>query len=167
MGDQLQQRGQQWLENFLKLAGLSTTVSAEVRENSFGKSCWLTIDHATLHPHQIDILVGDRGAGLDAIQYLANSALNLGLSQEEQGSVTIELNGYREGRQQELAAIAQTASDRVRETGEEYEIKSLSSAERRQIHSLLQDQPDLETFSRGQEPHRNLVVRFAHPSDQS
>ncbi|MBW4420521.1 MAG: RNA-binding protein [Myxacorys californica WJT36-NPBG1] len=167
MGDQLQQRGQQWLENFLKLAGLSTTVSAEVRENPFGKSCWLTIDHATLQPHQIDILVGDRGAGLDAIQYLANSALNLGLSQEEQGAVTIELNGYRERRQQELAAIAQTASDRVRETGEEYEIKSLSSAERRQIHSLLQDQPDLETFSRGQEPHRNLVVRFAHPSDQS
>lgn len=166
MGDQLQQRGQQWLEKFLKLAGLSTTVSAEIRENSFGESCWLTIEHATLQPHQIDPLIGDRGAGLDAIQYLANSALNLGLSQEEQGSVTIELNGYRERRQQELATIAQAASDRVRETGEEYEIKSLSSAERRQIHSLLQDQPDLETFSRGQEPHRNLVVRFAQSANQ-
>jgi spoIIIJ-associated protein len=162
MGDQSQQRGQQWLEQVLKLAGLSASVSAEVRENFSEKSCWLIIDHAALHPHQIDAVIGDRGVVLDSIQYLANSALNVGLSQNEQGgAVTIELNGYRERRQQELLKIAQDASDRVRETGEEYEIKALSSAERRQIHSMLQDQPDLETFSRGQEPNRNLVVRFA------
>ena len=166
MDDQLPQRGQQWLEEFLKLAGLSTTVSAEMRDSSLGKSCWLTIDHAPLSAAQVDTLIGDRGAGLNALQYLANAALNLGLSHEDQRLITtIELNGYREQRQQELAAIAQTASDRVRETSEEYEIKSLSAAERRQIHSLLQDQPDLETFSRGQEPHRHLVVRFAQSSD--
>ncbi|NDJ18662.1 protein jag [Myxacorys almedinensis] len=161
MGEQLEHRSQQWLEEFLGLARLSATVSTEARTSFSGEeNCWLLIDSDGLHPHQIESLIGDRGAGLDSIQYLANAALNRGVGHEEQGMVMIELNGYRESRLKELEEMAQAASDRVRETGEEYEIKSLSSAERRQIHSLLQAQPDLETFSRGQEPHRHLVVRF-------
>ena len=50
-------------------------------------------------------------------------------------------------------------AQQVRQTGEEVEMKSLSSAERRQIHTFLKDAEDLETESRGQEPDRRLVVR--------
>ncbi len=49
--------------------------------------------------------------------------------------------------------------DRVRTTGREVEVKSLSSAERRQVHTLLKGFEDLESFSQGKEPHRHLVVR--------
>lgn len=156
---QLQQRGQEWLETFLKLAAFPATVTAEIRNTSAEKSCWLTIDHTSLQPNQIEALLSNNGAVLDSIQYLASSVLNIG--QDEQIAYTIEINGYRAQRLAELTAIAEDAAARVRETGEEYEIKSLSSAERRQVHSILQDSADIETFSRGQEPDRRLVVRLA------
>ncbi|NJR52946.1 MAG: RNA-binding protein [Leptolyngbyaceae cyanobacterium CSU_1_3] len=159
MGDQFQQRGQQWLEEFLKLSGFSASVTPDMRETFSETTCWLTIDPSALQPDQIAALIGTDGTVLDSIQYLANSTLNLGQTEALQGAYTIELTGYRERRQQELLKIAEHAAEQVRQTGEEYEIKSLSSAERRQIHTILKDSTGLETFSRGQEPDRRLVVK--------
>ena len=157
---QLQQRGQQWLETFLKLANMSAKVTPELRETFSEKSCWLTIDPSALNPEQVDSLLNNGGSVLDSVQYLANSILNIGRNSDEQIAYTIELNGYRERRQQELMQIAEQAAEQVRQTGQEYEIKSLSSAERRQLHTILKESPDLDTYSRGQEPDRRLVVRL-------
>jgi Predicted RNA-binding protein len=100
------------------------------------------------------------GRFLDAIQYLLNAIHNLGKDDEERTSYTVELNGYRIKRHLELRALADHAANRVRETGGEVEIKSLSSAERRLIHYFLQESDDLETYSRGQEPDRRLVIKI-------
>jgi spoIIIJ-associated protein len=112
-------------------------------------------------PSQIRTLIGNDGSVLDAIQYLANSVLNLTPVEENRAAYTVELNGYRLKRQAEIQSLAKAAATEVRFSGREVEIKSLSSAERRQIHTYLQNFPDLETFSRGKEPHRHLVVRPA------
>jgi spoIIIJ-associated protein len=160
------QRGQQWLKTLLLLTGVPTEVSGSLEQNLPQESdsqepdnYWLTIDETNLTPEQIRVLIGSDGSVLDAIQYLANSVLNLNQPQEGQASYTIELNGYRIKRQAEIRALAEAASEEVRATGREVEIKSLSSAERRQIHTFLKEFADLETFSRGKEPHRHLVVR--------
>ncbi|GAC1472454.1 MAG: hypothetical protein NVS2B14_13570 [Chamaesiphon sp.] len=168
MVDRRMQRGQQWLEKLLQMAGFSANVKVEQPEittqgdpsEEETASYWLTIDASQLTPSEIDILIGPEGATLDAIQYLANSILNLTQLREQQAAYTIELNGYRLRRQEEIHALAEYAAEQVRETGKEYEIKALSSAERRQVHTFLQDCEDLETFSRGQEPDRRLVVRL-------
>src|ERR671932_45495 len=161
MDKQLMQRGQQWLEELLRLSKLTAQVTPTVTDDSGEDkpNYWLTIDQTRLTPKQIEILIGPDGAALDAIQYLANSILNLGQDEEGQAAYTIELDGYRRQRQEELLALATHAAQRVRETGEEFEIKSLSSAERRQVHTFLKECEDLETQSRGQEPDRRLVVR--------
>lgn len=173
--DSAMERGQQWLKTLLQLSGISTEVKAEVENNSTSghklgetpvDSYWLTIDPTNLSPKQIETLTGDRGTVLDGIQYLANATLNINQA-EPHGFYIIELNGYRAKRQAELQEIATVAAEKVRETAEEVEIKSLSSAERRQIHTLLQEYPELETFSRGKEPHRHLVVRRLQKSDDS
>ena len=155
------QRGQQWLEELLLLSKLPTQVKATNSDalQDDRPSYWLTIDQTQLTPEQIQILIGPEGIVIDAIQYLANSILNLGQGEEQQAVYTIELDGYRRRRQEELQALADYAAQKVRETGEEFEMKSLSSAERRQIHTLLKECEDLETQSRGQEPDRRLVVR--------
>ncbi|WP_445636866.1 RNA-binding protein [Nostoc sp. DSM 114161] len=162
------QRGQQWLKTLLELSGISTEIhgsleAAQPQDDDLPESdsYWLTIDETNLTPEQIQVLIGPDGSALDAIQYLANSVLNLSQSQEGQASYTIELNGYRVKRQAEIRALAEAAADEVRFSGREVEIKSLSSAERRQVHTFLKDFGDLETFSRGKEPHRHLVVRPA------
>lgn len=146
--------------------GVSTDVQAQLRENAqeLGDrinpdSYWLTINQNNLQPEQIQILIGAQGTVLDAIQYLANATLNANQPQDGQAVYTIELDGYRVRRQAQIEELASSAIEQVRATGQEVEIKSLSSAERRQIHTFLKEYQDLETFSRGKEPHRHLVIR--------
>ena len=168
MTDSRMQRGQQWLTTLLQLTGVSVNVKGELEatapqdgESREPENLWLTIDETDLTSEQIQIFIGSDGSVLDAIQYLANSILNLNQSQEEQASYTVELNGYRVKRQAEIREMAEAAAKLIRSSDQEVEIKSLSSAERRQVHTFLKEFSDLETFSRGKEPHRHLVVRPA------
>jgi spoIIIJ-associated protein len=168
------ERGEQWLKSLLFLTGVSTEVKGDLEaapsldaDAPEGESYWLTIEQTNLKPEHIRALLGADGSVLDAIQYLANSVLNLHQAEEEQASYTVELNGYRVRRQEEIRTLAETAAEEVRFSGREVEIKSLSSAERRQVHTFLKDFTDLETFSRGKEPHRHLVVRPATMEGES
>ena len=165
MIDQQSQRGKEWLEKLLQLIGIPAGVKiAEVEDE---QSDWLIIDETNLTPEQIEILIGqNKGEAIDAIQYLANTLLNMEIEEELQRSFTVELNGYRVRRQAQLRALAEKVAGQVRETGEKVEIKSLSSAERRQVHTFLKDSEDLKTESRGQEPDRRLVVRLRQDSDE-
>lgn len=151
-----EKRGQEWLQKLLQLA----QVDAEVISQQSEECCWLIINEQNLTPEQIEILIGTNGLALDAIQYLVNTILNIGRESEEHTSYMVELNGYRVRRQQELRSMADYAAIQVRRTGLEFELTSLSSAERRQVHTLLEECEDLETYSRGQEPDRRLVVRL-------
>lgn len=160
------QRGEQWLKELLQLTGFSVEIKVDKEESDLGEkdplslnSYWLTIDESNLSENQIQNLLGRDGKVLDAIQYLANSILNLNQETEEQASYTVELNGYRVNRLAEIRNMIDEVIDRVRTTGREVEVKSLSSAERRQVHTLLKGFEDLESFSQGKEPHRHLVVR--------
>ncbi len=159
---EVMERGQQWLEQILHLAQIPSGVKVDQFDATGEESVnyWLTIDESQLTEYQIEILTGEDGIVLDSIQYLANSILNLNQSPEEQASYTIELNGYRLKRQEELRAMAESVAKIVRETGQEVEMKYLSSAERREVHEFLQGYFDLETYSRGQEPDRRLVVKL-------
>lgn len=153
------ERGKQWLEKLLALMAIPATVSTG-NEPADSDSCWLTIDETNLTPKQIELLIGERGESIDAIQYLTNTLLNINLAPELQSSYTVEINSYRVKRHQELFDLAQKLARQVRETGKEVEITALSAAERRQIHTFLQDSIDIETESRGQEPDRRLVVKL-------
>jgi spoIIIJ-associated protein len=160
MTDESFQRGQQWLEQLLQRSGLSASVLVNHERSQSEGSCWLEIDESALSSEQIHHVIGDKGHTLDAVQYLCNTILNLGKSSDEQQAFTVELNGYRANRQAELQAMAETVAEHVRQTGEQQELTGLSSAERRQMHTLLKDQGDLETESVGREPDRRLVVRL-------
>jgi len=158
--------GQRWLEELLRLAALPTTVIVdEAGADNLDGSFWLTLDSSGLTAAQVEILIGSNGDVIDSIQYLINTTLNLNLAEDQRRAYTVELGEYRVRRQAELQAMADQAIDHVRRTGEDYEIKDLSSAERRQVHTFLKEYEDLETYSRGQEPDRRLVVKRASRSD--
>ncbi|MEM1310926.1 MAG: R3H domain-containing nucleic acid-binding protein [Cyanobacteria bacterium P01_D01_bin.71] len=157
--------GVDWLQSLISHQGIEATVEASLVEDEFGASCWLIIQSEAMSAEQINALIGENGRSLDAVQYLANTTLNLGRSPEEQQPYTIELAGHRAKRKAELVALATEAAEQARETGQEFEMKALSSAERRQVHHFLNGYEGLETFSRGREPDRRLVVRQALESD--
>jgi spoIIIJ-associated protein len=157
------EHGQQWLQELLDRIGVTTGVHVEVTEVADEPSNWLVIDPTRLTPEEITTLTGPSGTVLDSIQYLTNAILNLGQPESRQGAFTIELDGYRARRYEELKIMADEAASTVLATGEDYELKSLSSAERRQVHTLLKGSAGLSTFSRGQEPDRRLVISLAKP----
>ncbi|MEM1241126.1 MAG: R3H domain-containing nucleic acid-binding protein [Cyanobacteria bacterium P01_H01_bin.26] len=166
MGEQQDQEGIQWLSKLLEHQGVNASVTGEHIDDDLGDSSfWLTIDDSSLTQTQIDGLLGERGRVLDAIQYLANTVLNIDQEPTQQQSYTIELQGYRQQRRDELKAIAEKAADAALASGQEHEVADLSSAERRQVHTFLKAYGGLETFSRGREPDRRLVVRALAGSD--
>ena len=152
--------GKEWLDRLLALMNLTARIDTEgfERLDSDSSSNWLSIDGSNLTPEQKERFIGNRGEGIDAIQYLANTILNMDTDPEVQSSFVIELDGYRVRRNQELTVLTQEAIDKVRETGEEVEISDLSSAERKQVHSIVQEIAGLKSESRGQEPDRKLIV---------
>jgi spoIIIJ-associated protein len=172
-------QGQQWLSQLLSLAGLGVGVVAqlqalppEVGDSQGADSLdrgpggevgaqtmgWLTIDSTGLSPQQVDLLIGDRGHVIDAIQYLANLMVSLHHGSGHHLPLTVDMNGYRAGRFQELQSLVAAAVAKVRESHLECELTGLSGAERRQVHTLLKAFPDVESFSRGMEPDRRLVI---------
>lgn len=156
------QRAQTWLETLLRLMAVPTPVTATIQKGIDGEdSLWLTIDHLSLSEGQREKLIGDRGQMIDALQYLANITLNHDLPKEEQYPLTVDINGYRESRLNELKAIATEIALRVQATGQPEAIEDLSSAERRQMHGFFKEFPRLKTESQGQEPHRQLIVQLA------
>ncbi|MEM8602655.1 MAG: R3H domain-containing nucleic acid-binding protein [Cyanobacteria bacterium P01_H01_bin.121] len=168
------QRGQEWLANLLQLCNWSTPIGTELKpsltaniEGEPAQIGWLTLQESGLTAAQIECCLGDHGAVIDSIQYLANLTLNLQRDAAEQLPFMIELCEYRAKRQAELQSLADAAVAHVRETGQEYELQSLSSAERRQVHTLLKDYGDLATFSRGREPDRRLVVTVASAESEA
>lgn len=152
--------GKEWLQQLLALMGLAAEVNTEGFEtlevNS--DSSWLNIESSDFTPEQKLLLIGGKGESIDAVQYLVNTILNLSSDPNTQSSFIVELDGYRVTRNQELATLTQEAMDKVRATGQEVEISGLSSAERKQIHFLLQNVENIATESRGQEPDRKLIV---------
>lgn len=153
-------KGVEWLSQLLSLQGLTASVSGHQQgePGSDSSSYWLTINDSDLSAEQIETVIGERGKVLDAIQYLASTILNIGAAPDTQQAYTVELAGYRERRQTELQEMADSAAAEAKDTGKEIEIKGLSSAERRQVHTLIKEHGGLETFSRGKEPDRRLVV---------
>ncbi|MBE9028983.1 RNA-binding protein [filamentous cyanobacterium LEGE 11480] len=151
-------RGKQWLEQVLALSGLDVAVVAEIRESLCEHSCWLEIDPTNLNEAQQSALIGENGHVIDALQYLANVTLNLDVPEADKGAYTVDLSGYREARHQVLETLAEAAIAKLNAGNQEAEIPGLSAAERRQLHHWIEQNEELSTFSRGQEPERHLVV---------
>ncbi|NJN48762.1 MAG: RNA-binding protein [Alkalinema sp. RL_2_19] len=151
-------RGKQWLEQLLAVSGLAVAVTAEVRESLCEHSCWLEIDPTSLSEAQRVALIGESGQVIDALQYLANVTLNWDAPESEKGAYTVDLSGYREARHQILEGFANEAIAALKAGEPEAAISGLSSAERRQLHHWIEQDEQYSTFSRGQEPDRQLVV---------
>ncbi|MGB7416030.1 MAG: R3H domain-containing nucleic acid-binding protein [Thermosynechococcaceae cyanobacterium] len=162
--------GQQWLHDLLGRFGLEASVSTDTPVLSSpqlaeSSGAWLTIDAEALSSEQVEIFTDKGLASLDAIQYLLNSTLNMGKPEEDRQAYTVEMGSARAQRYEELSSLAAEAALQVREHQDEHEMSALSGAERRLIHTILGDEADLKTFSRGEGSDRRLIICPADVSE--
>ena len=103
------------------------------------------------------ILIGYRGETLDSLQYLLSLVLNKG-HETEYKRVILDTENYRIKREETLKRLARRIAEKVRATGKQVKLEPMNPYERRIIHSALQNDPYIETYSEGDEPYRRVVV---------
>ena len=138
-----------FLEDVFRAMNMEATIktSFELSENA------LDIE---LAGGDMGILIGKRGATLDSLQYLVSLVVNK--DSEQYIRVKVDTEDYRERRRATLENLAKNVSAKVKRTGRPYELESMNPYERRIIHSALQDNDYVYTYSEGEGTNRHIVV---------
>jgi spoIIIJ-associated protein len=103
------------------------------------------------------ILIGYRGETLDSLQYLISLVVNKGHDTEYK-RVILDTENYRLKREETLKRLARRIADKVRKIERAVKLEPMNPYERRIIHSALQDDVLVSTYSEGEEPFRRVVV---------
>ncbi len=114
-----------------------------------------------LSGENMGIIIGKRGDTLDSLQYLTSLVVNR--NSDEYIKVTLDTENYREKRYNALIALSDRLASKVAKTGKKYTLEPMNPYERRIIHSNLQANEDVTTFSVGEDPYRKVVISPKNP----
>ena len=104
----------------------------------------------------LGMLIGRRGQILTSIQYL----IRLMVSQRTKvyTPVVIDVNGYRQRRFEALRSMAMHMAEQVRQKQMPFSLEPMTAFDRRIIHLILADHPDVTTKSIGLGDNRKVVI---------
>jgi len=104
----------------------------------------------------VNNLIGYRGTTINALQTLATAIANK--NSAEKIRVIVDVNNYREKRAKTLEELAEKVSKTVIKTRKSITLEPMTAYERKIIHTKLQNNDKIKTFSKGEEPHRRIVI---------
>ncbi len=136
-----------FLSGLMQLMQVEGTIKAAETENGL---------LVNLEGPDMGVLIGRRGETLDAIQYLSSLVYNKG--KEDYHRVTIDTENYRKKRELTLIKLARKMAGQVARTGRKVVLEPMSPFERRIIHSALQNDKLVTTYSEGEEPNRHVII---------
>lgn len=140
-----------FMEGLAGAFGAETTVDLQVDG--------LELD-LNLQGSELGLLVGPGGRTLNAVQDLARVAAQRRLGDHDT-RLRIDVAGYRERRQLALSDFARKVAETVRSEGESRSLEPMTSADRKVIHDVLNDEDGVTTRSVGEDPDRRIVVEPA------
>lgn len=101
-------------------------------------------------------LIGYRGEVLNSIQTVITNIASK--SNKEKIKVLVNIGGYREKREKDLQNLAVKIAGTVMKTKKSITLEPMSAYERKIIHTKLQENDKIKTYSVGEEPYRKIVV---------
>jgi len=143
--DQVAQDAEAFVRELLASMQIEASVTSDVADEAL----WVRMEGP-----QVGRIIGHRGETLDALQTLVTqiAASHSGVR------LRLDAEGYRARRAAVLANLASDAAQRVRTTGMKVVMEAMPAAERRIIHTKLQEYDDIITESEGDEPRRRVVI---------
>lgn len=138
----------QFLRDVLNSMGIKAEIRIKEQEDSI---------NINLTGPNMGIIIGYRGETLDSLQYLVSLVVNKG-HETEYKRVILDTENYRNKRQETLRRLADKTAYKVKKSGRSFKLEPMNPYERRIIHSALQGNPYVYTFSEGDEPHRRVVI---------
>jgi spoIIIJ-associated protein len=112
--------------------------------------------HVKIHGDDLSILIGRRGKTLGALQYITR--LIVGKELKRPVSVMIDVEGYRERREQQLRRLARRMASQAIEMSRTMSLEPMPAYERRIIHIELREDPQVETLSVGEGKRRKVTI---------
>ena len=97
--------------------------------------------------------IGHRGEA-----YYALHTLLTAVAGKREKRILIDVDNYKEKREESLAATARNLANKVAKSGRYYKMDPMKPAERRIIHTTLQDDDRVTTLSKGTEPKRYVII---------
>ena len=145
-----------FLKGFIRDIGFNCEVKGDMTVNENGFVPRLI----TIEGEDAPSLIGHRGEMLDALQYLSN----LCLARKSEGEhkeyvrVIIDIENYREKREQTLRALARRMAQKALKYQRNVLLEPMNPYERMIIHSEVQSIEGVSTHSVGYDDNRKIVI---------
>ena len=139
-----------FIENMLKNANVNAKVNI-TQENNLIK--------VDIEGKEASCLIGRRGETLDSIQFLTGLALNK-INKDSHMRVLVDIENYRSKREESLIRYANKMAREVAKTKKTKKLDYMNPYVRRIVHSALQEDKYVTTYSEGTDPYRRLVIEY-------
>ena len=136
-----------FLAEFVEKLNNGTAYKIEIKEKCL---------YITISGDNVGNLIGYRGEALYALESILKVIANQ--KSENRVIVRLDIEGYKEKRVKTLEELADIKAKIVEKTGKIITLEPMKAYERKIIHSFLQENPNVETRSIGQEPKRRIVI---------
>lgn len=147
----IENQAKKFLDEVFQAMGIEA--SAEVVYDAESSNMDVNIDG-----DEMGVLIGKRGQTLDSLQYLVSLVVNK--NSENYIKVKLDTENYRARRKETLENLAKNIAFRVKRTRKPVTLEPMNPYERRIIHSALQNDKFVETYSEGEEPYRKVVINL-------
>lgn len=136
-----------FLEEFVAKLNNGTMYKSEIKDKCL---------YVSINGENVGNLIGYRGDALYALENILKTIANR--NTENKVIVRLDIEGYKEKRIKTLQEFAEKKARIVEKTGKIITLEPMKPYERKIIHSFLQNNPNIETRSIGQEPKRRIVI---------
>ena len=140
----------EFIENIL----LKSNINAKINATQEGNLIKISIEGK-----EATCLIGKRGETLDALQFLTGLALNK-INKNSHMRVLVDIENYREKREESLVRYARKVAREVAKTRKTKILDNMNPYERKIIHSALEKDKYVITYSEGNVPDRKLVIEY-------
>ena len=149
------------LEKLLGLLEVEASIMSDTRHVVDGEIGVMAPIAFNIKGDDLGILIGRRGQTLTGLQYIVR--IIVGHQTKSWLPIIIDIDGYKQRRQEALRALAQRIAEQVAAKGTPFTLEPMPAYERRIIHLTLRDHPSVTTESIGAGGSRKVVI---HPKKQ-
>lgn len=139
------------VENILKGIGMTEiTLTVTLKDNN--------VLHVDINTSDSALLIGYHGETLRALQFLVKAIARKSI--EEEFSLSLDVEGYKEKYEEKLIEIAKAKAERVLSEDIRETLFPMNSYHRRMVHLYLAENfPDILTESIGEDPNRRIILK--------
>lgn len=145
----------EYISNIVKNLDETAEIEFEFKENKDQSISF------TIKGEKVALIIGKRGNTLNALQFLVQTFVNR--HSKQLIHVVVDAENYRLKRKESLEILAKKAAQTVLKTKKAVSLEPMPSFERKIIHHVLTDMPNITTKSVGQDPYRQLVIDLKKP----